>query len=233
MTNGFASSQPGEKSRVARATRIADLPTTAALRLLDRLLAYPDSGTATLYGYAETERLAALSPSLREEVFVGTFDVTPRCVPYASIHLFGEENFKRGEFMAALRARYAEVGFETGGELPDHVGTLLRFAAAIGEEERADLCRHVLLGPLGRMSAALDAEHPYRPILEAAREVLLAAHPGVVAEPAWFERRPAHGAPGAFDRAAFTAGVGGSGSCGGCALAASPQPVAGVAPEEQ
>jgi nitrate reductase assembly molybdenum cofactor insertion protein NarJ len=254
MTTGLPKPLPGDGAPASTARRVADLPTAEALRTIDRLLAYPDDATRPLFRFAETERLAGLDGAAREELYVATFDVNPRCVPYVSIHLFGEENFKRGEFMAALRARYAEAGFDAAGELPDHVGTLLRFAADLDGEERAALCRHVLLGPLGRMIDALDAEHPYRPLLEAAREALHAAHPGVIAEPAWFERRPAHFAPGAADRAAFASGSSGGGpaaalgfdagavggipagaaaaaACGSCALASAPNPEAVFGPD--
>jgi nitrate reductase assembly molybdenum cofactor insertion protein NarJ len=253
MTTEHPRIAPGDDAPAAAATRrIADLPTAEALRALARLLEYPDAATFPLLHFAEATRLVGLAPMAREELYVGTFDVNPRCVPYVSIHLFGEENFKRGEFMAALRARYAEAGFDAAGELPDHVGTLLRFAADIDGAERESLCRHVLLGPIGRMFAALDAEHPYRPLLEAARDALLAAHPGVTAEPAWFERRPAHFAPGATDREAFAAGAGsgvgaafpagpaaggfpagavGAAACGSCALAPTPNPEAVFGPD--
>lgn len=146
---------------------------TDQLQTLARLLEYPTGQDYAAFAPA----LGALSRDEREELYTATFDVTPTCVPYVSIHLFGEENFKRGEFMAALGARYAAAGFETRGELPDHLSVMLRFLAQTDEAERRELVRFCLLGPLGKMIAALSDENPYRALLKAVREVLTAAYP--------------------------------------------------------
>ena len=61
-----------------------------------------DAATTALARFAAG--MSPLTTDEREELYTATFDVTPACVPYVSIHLFGEENFKRGEFMAALHA---------------------------------------------------------------------------------------------------------------------------------
>jgi len=123
--------------------------------------------------------ISALSSDEREELYTATFDVTPACVAYVSIHLFGEENFKRGEFMAAVRARYEQSLFDCRGELPDHISVLLRFAAAAGEEERRELTQFCLLGPLAKMIAGLASENPYRSLLETVLAILRVAHPGM------------------------------------------------------
>lgn len=129
------------------------------------------------------ESLLALSTDQREELYTSTFDVTPRCVPYLSIHLFGEENFKRGELMAALHARHAQLGLETRGELPDHIALVLHLATLIDEDERRELVALCLLGPLAKMIDALPEEHPYRPVLQAVQRSLQAAHPDLQAAP--------------------------------------------------
>jgi nitrate reductase delta subunit len=168
-----------------------------ALAALAALLEYPSEthpaipDRTALAGYpqalAELDRFAsgfqALSPEEREEVFTATFDVSPAVAPYLSIHLFGEENFKRGDFMAALNARYAQTGFSPGDELPDHVRNLLRFAATIPPEELRELAQFCLVTPLGVMAEKLRAENPYRALLAAARAVLEEAHPGLVPAP--------------------------------------------------
>jgi len=182
----------------------------AALTALAGLLEYPgadfDARIARAAAAAPLARFTAAISTLttdeREELYTATFDVTPACVPYVSIHLFGEENFKRGEFMAGLHARYAQAGFDCNGELPDHVAVLLRFAAEADETERRELTEFCLLGPLGKMIVALAAENPYRPLLEAVREVLQAAYPGVKPAPSPREQRQQHGA----DCAAISSG---------------------------
>ncbi|HOW66094.1 MAG TPA: molecular chaperone TorD family protein, partial [Verrucomicrobiota bacterium] len=123
--------------------------------------------------------VSALTPDQLEELYTATFDVAPSCVPYVSIHLFGEENFKRGEFMAALQARYQQAEFSTGGELPDHVSILLKFAAQIDESERRELIEYCLLGPMEIMAESLAETNPYRFLLEAIRNTLSEAYPGM------------------------------------------------------
>ncbi len=173
----------------------------AQLTALARLLEYPgvDFGvrvsaapsSATLVSFATA--MLALSPDEREELYTATFDVTPACVPYVSIHLFGEENFKRGEFMAGLHARYAQAGFTTGGELPDHLSVLLRFTAETDHAEHRELTEFCLLGPLGKMIAALTEENPYHALLVAVREILQAAHPEVKPALSPLEQMQQHG----------------------------------------
>ena len=172
-------------------------PAGAALHALARLLEYPDANFSTHCAAAPgagAVALAALEPAEREELYTAAFDVTPACVPYVSIHLFGEENFKRAEFMAALQARYAEVGFDPAGELPDHIAVLARFAAQAGEEERRELAEFCLLHPLERMIGSLREGHPYRTVLSDLRDTFRAAYPDLVAAPSPREQMLHHGA---------------------------------------
>ena len=176
----------------------ADIPVGALLR--------PDNSADR--NLRVTDAFLALSQDEREELYTSTFDVTPACVPYVSIHLFGEENFKRGEFMAALSARYASAGFDARGELPDHIAVLLRFIAQTDEAERREMIEFCLLGPLGKMIAALADANPYRALLQTVREVLTAAYPAVKAAPSPLEQMQTHGACSTVDAA-----------CGGCGTA--------------
>ncbi len=148
--------------------------------------------------------ISTLSADAREELYTGTFDVTPACVAYVSIHLFGEENFKRGEFMAALNARYEQSAFDCGGELPDHLSVLLRFAATFHEDERRELTQFCLLGPIEKMIASQTPDNPYRALLETVREVFQAAYPGMKPALSPWEQMQQHGA----GCAALTAGCG-------------------------
>ncbi len=155
---------------------------------------YPDNGFDTrlesalgahpsqaLDGFASAMR--GLSPEDREEIHAATFEITPSCVPYVSIHLFGEENFKRGEFMAALLARYAETGFDRNGELPDHIANLLRYFDTCDEGEQRELAAHCLLTPLEKMADALSEANPYSTLLTATAAAVRDACPGVEAVP--------------------------------------------------
>jgi nitrate reductase delta subunit len=176
----------------------------ATLGLCGRLLGYPgadfeqtlDLASATVDSHrfvAFRGAMAALTHDAREELYTATFDVTPQCVPYASIHLFGEENFKRGEFMAALHSRYELLEFATAGELPDHVAVLLRYASMLGEAERRELLEFCLLGPLAKMIRMLAENHPYRFLLEAVDELLHAHYPGLLPALSPLEQMRQHG----------------------------------------
>ena len=171
-------------------------PLGDTLTALAPLLEYPGPDFEARSAAAPGEGAAALrtlDPEGREELYTATFDVTPSCVPYVSIHLFGEENFKRGAFMAALHARYAETGFDPAGELPDHLAVLLRFAAGAGETERRELLQFCLLSPLARMIESLRPGHPYRTVLQDIEGALRSAYPDVVAAPSPREEMMQHG----------------------------------------
>ncbi len=196
---------------------------SASLTALSALLEYPgadlpervraaeqaigevgDATQAHLTRFAPT--LLSLSPTDREELFTGTFDVTPACVPYVSIHLFGEEHFKRGEMMAALLARYRQEAFDPHGELPDHLGVLLRFAATVSEAERRELTEFCLSKPVDRMIAALNPANPYRALLEAVRALLEAMYPGLQPPPTPLELMRGSGSACALQSAACGCG---------------------------
>lgn len=155
------------------------------ISLLASLLEYPGPDFDDALAAAEPSapdfvaRMRALPVEDREELFSNTFDINPACVPYAGIHLFGEENFKRGELMAGLFARYEETGFVPNGDLPDHIANLLRFAVEAEPAERSELAEFCLLGPLQKMSASLDEANPYHALLWSVRAALESALPGV------------------------------------------------------
>lgn len=187
--------------------RLLEYPVWSNADTLVRAVLRPDNSADKSVRVTDFARaFAALSQDEREELYTATFDVTPACVPYVSIHLFGEESFKRGEFMAALSARYAAAGFETRGELPDHLSVLLRFLAQTDEAEQRELVQFCLLGPLGKMIAALSDENPYRALLGTVREVLASAYPDLQPAVSPLEQMQSHGA------ACATADAG----CNGC-----------------
>jgi nitrate reductase delta subunit len=180
------------RCRLRDARHVLDLPPADAAADAPAGTAHAARALAAFDRFADT--LSAAAPETREEWFTATFDVTPACVLHVSIHLFGEENYKRGQFMARLLARYHEVGFRHGGELPDHLAVLLRYAAQADPAERRELVEFCLLGPVGAMIAGLPEDHPYRPLLDTVREVLRAGVPGLEPAPvASAARLAAHG----------------------------------------
>ena len=154
-------------------------------------LAQDLAGLATLVEYPTARSIAAAYPEAasavgrflewlanepseaHEEVYTRTFLVMPSCVPYVSVHLFGDESFRRGRLMADLREAYARQGFEAGSELPDHVAVLLRFAPRLASDELDELVRFCLVSPVTKMAGQLErTRNPYLHALEAVRLVL-------------------------------------------------------------
>ena len=165
---------------------IAASTQTSALAALGALLEYPDDRFQERYDEALLvadalggEAAAAiaefsgdvtdLSTELAQELYTRSFDLSPVCVPYASVHLFGEESFKRAELMTGLIAAYERVGFDRGAELPDHIALLLQCAPQFDPDEWADLSALVLSPVIDKMCAALEkAGSPWRHIMQAA-----------------------------------------------------------------
>lgn len=135
-------------------------------------------------------QLASRSPGEVEELFIRTFELAPRCVPYVGVHLFGGENFKRGEFMARLQAEFAQMGLETGGELPDHLAVLLRYAARTDRGTAGELVQYCLMTPVDRMIGALDAANPFVSLLEAVAFAMAEIFPECSPAPLPVETKP-------------------------------------------
>jgi nitrate reductase molybdenum cofactor assembly chaperone len=123
--------------------------------------------------------LVSCEPGEAEEVYARTFLITPACAPYASVHLFGEESFRRAELMAGLRAAYERVGLASGSELPDHAALLLRLAGRVGSDELEELLVYCLRPALASMANRLGStRNPYRHPLRALELLLGGGGPG-------------------------------------------------------
>lgn len=110
--------------------------------------------------------------TLRER-YASTFDLSPVCVPYVSVHLFGDESFKRAGLMGAFAEAYRRAAFDPGRELPDHLGVILRFVPHLTDDEQQDLIECVLRPAVDRMAQPLfGSRNPYRHLLEALRAVV-------------------------------------------------------------
>lgn len=143
------------------------------------LLTYPEPALQTLAPALE-RRLARIFPAASDglkpfvqylestplaqarEQYTRAFDLSPLAVPYLSVYLFGAENPQRGQFMAGFSGAYAEAGYDTGGELPDHLAVVLGYAAVAPEETWEEVQRLCLPAPLKLMRHALqEAGSPY------------------------------------------------------------------------
>lgn len=107
-----------------------------------------------------------------EEIYTGTFDVSPTCYIFAGYMLFGE-SFKRGEFLVGLQEKYAERNFSRGKELADHLAVLFKFLATLDENEplRAELLEDCMLPVITKMLASFKSQtqraNPYAHLLRA------------------------------------------------------------------
>ncbi len=115
-----------------------------------------------------------LSGSEREEVYTSVFDLQPRCAPYVAYQLCGESR-QRTLFLIRLKEIYREHGFETGGELPDHLTEVIGFLAHAPESRAGEeLASDGVLPALEKMLGSFgdDDAHPYRFLLQALRNYL-------------------------------------------------------------
>jgi nitrate reductase delta subunit len=112
-----------------------------------------------------------------EEIYTGTFDVSPTCFIFAGYMLFGE-TFKRGEFLVQLQERYHQHNFSVGRELADHVAVIFRFIATLddGEVLRREIVEDCLLPVLEKMISNFkvdtDRSNPYVHVLRAGIDAL-------------------------------------------------------------
>ncbi len=101
-----------------------------------------------------------------DEIYRATFDSDGWCPASVTWHLFPPA--RRAAFLVRLAAYYRLQGFSPGGQLPDHVSTLLRFAAGDPLATQADGIIEFCVRPaLRRMRARLESCHPYATALDA------------------------------------------------------------------
>ncbi len=107
-----------------------------------------------------------------EELHTRTLDLSPAFIPYVG-HVTWGENYRRGEFMADLKADMERHGVDLAGELPDHIEPVLRYVADVAEP-LSDLLE-VLTAAVADMRstlAAADKGNPYRHLLAATLAVV-------------------------------------------------------------
>lgn len=123
-----------------------------------------------LVTFFERQPLAAV-----QDLFTTSFDLGPSLVPYLGYHMHGE-SYRRGALMARLRAIYQRYEIDEEGELPDHLGPILRLLSVAGADEELDELVKVELKPgldkLIAASAKDDGDNPYRSLLQAAARAM-------------------------------------------------------------
>jgi nitrate reductase delta subunit len=146
---GFAYPGPGHLDRLVAAA--ATLESGSVRRPMDRFIG----------------AVGELELGEWEELHTVTCDLSPHFVPYVG-HVTWGENYRRGEFMADLKADMEIHGVELNGELPDHIEVILRYIDVV-PEPRKDLM-DALPDAVASMSHTLSkasADNPYRQLLAA------------------------------------------------------------------
>lgn len=145
-----------------------------ALARLAEMLHYPDRSLMSEIPALCTDVIAAYPGTARElrkfqkdvektplseleELYTRTFDLAAIVSPYVTGYIYGDENFDRGTFMAVLGEEYAKSGFDSKGELPDHLAVLLSYCECLDNETLNELVHFCLLKPVGAMVESLKA----------------------------------------------------------------------------
>ena len=134
----------------------------------------PLSEQASNYLKGFIEKMKRMDLAMWQEYYVQTFDLMPQCSLYISVHLFGEESFKRAELMAGLKGIYDNRGVTTMAELPDHLAVVLRHNAVLDDEEWAEFVTMCLMPALPIMIKKLEKNaNPYSLVLKSIQELLV------------------------------------------------------------
>ncbi|WP_373894843.1 nitrate reductase molybdenum cofactor assembly chaperone [Virgibacillus natechei] len=157
----------------------------AVLVIASRLLGYPTDAFAKEKQDIHTcveenletnelkmELVASYEPLFRlpsqeiRELYVSTFDLKSKLGLYLTAHEFGDSS-KRGAALIKLQKIINEAGFEReGDELGDYMPMLFEFlAVAPGSKYHARLYRRLAVA-IQRMLNNIDAENPYKGILQ-------------------------------------------------------------------
>lgn len=138
----------------------------------------PDNEEAALALDAFVSSLKRLRRGEREEAYTRAFELSPQCIPYLSVYLFGEDSHKRAELMTGLKSIYENAGRPCSYELPDHLAVILSNADVFPESDWKELTRWCIPGPLKEMVRGLHrAESPYRHLLDAILAVFRQQYP--------------------------------------------------------
>ena len=108
-----------------------------------------------------------------QELYTRTFDINPVSSLYASVHLFGEESFKRAELMAKLKEEYIKSNFDSGSELPDFIPVILKFVTHLKDDHKYnDLLSLCVIKPLNSILEKFNNDNPYRALVSFIRQVV-------------------------------------------------------------
>lgn len=153
-------------ARTSALLRYPDARYAAALAAALDSTARADPGAA-----AELTRFARAVEGRAEtdlqELFTRTFDLNPVAALEVGWHLYGED-YARGAFLVRMRGLLRRHGIDEGGELPDHLASLVALLARLPAGEAADLAATAVAPAVEHMLPALEtAESVFAPLLKA------------------------------------------------------------------
>jgi nitrate reductase delta subunit len=126
----------------------------------ERYLARCPAALAELSHFVSLVR--GLSLKQVQELYTRTFDLTPICAPYLSVHLFGDSSFKRAQLMTGLREAYVSCCLRFDDELPDHLAIVLSALDHLDAAIQHDLIVLCLQTALPKMQTELERQrNPY------------------------------------------------------------------------
>jgi nitrate reductase delta subunit len=112
-----------------------------------------------------------------QELFTRTFDLNPVCALEVGWHLFGEE-YERGAFLVRMRQALRAHGIAEGGELPDHLASMLLLVTKLDADDSDVLVANALVPAVVKMLEPLEkSESPFLPLVKAIRRMLAACAP--------------------------------------------------------
>lgn len=113
--------------------------------------------------------LARVGRERLEELYADTFELAAERSLYVGHHLFGED-LRRNVLLTRLKEACARAGVDCAGELPDHLGPVLRLAAIeLPGDDAEELLGDCLLPVARRLARAIsnEAAAPYRALFQA------------------------------------------------------------------
>jgi nitrate reductase delta subunit len=136
-------------STLAECCRAVDVAVPAAAAELDRF----------------ADAIDGLSTAALQELYVSTFDWSPRCTLDVGWHLFGDA-YERGMLLAKLREELQRAQIPENGQLPDHLPSLLRLLDRV-EPPRRDELTQLLTPALDALQQALaSSKSPYAALVK-------------------------------------------------------------------
>jgi nitrate reductase molybdenum cofactor assembly chaperone NarJ/NarW len=110
-----------------------------------------------------------------EERYCEAFDNSAERALEVGWHSFGE-SYSRGSFLVFMRDRLRALGIEENGELPDHLGSVLRVAARLDADDADFVVREVAAPGVRKMLEGFKPAqaNPWRGAVTAALALLTA-----------------------------------------------------------